>query len=487
MNETRSPAPRWAPAAVAAMCTAFAAAFATWSALRHRNFFSARFDLGNLTQAVWSTAHGDWFAATDAAGEQVSRLGAHVEPILLVLAPIWRMWPSPYLLLALQAVAVASAAIPAYLLARRWVGDVTMSLAFAVVTLLYPALQWATLFDFHPVTLAAPLLLWGIWAAAADRLILMGTFLMLAAATKEQVGLSLIALGIWIAWTLGRRRVGAVVAGGGLVWSALSIGVVMPHFRTGAAVDVAADRYGTLGDSTGEALRTLVTRPWRAIDIVMSVDRGWYLLALLVPLLGLSLLSPLLAAGALPDLAINLLSSRAEQHSIEYHYGAVIAPFLIAAAIRAAGNLRERGLLARRAPAVGLAVALVGACLVTGYRVGPMPFWKAIPGGSHTRAEQLASNPRAQLLRQAVAQVPDGAVVSAANHLGAHLSERRRVLITPVLADAEWVVFDERQADMGDDVDPVAFAQFVRRTRARPDLQVVWQRDGVVVMRRRVP
>ena len=38
---------------------AFATVFGTASMFRHRAFGTGRFDLGNMTQAVWSTANGD--------------------------------------------------------------------------------------------------------------------------------------------------------------------------------------------------------------------------------------------------------------------------------------------------------------------------------------------------------------------------------------------------------------------------------------------
>ena len=61
---------------------AFAAGFGALAVLRHRAFGSGRFDLGNMTQAVWSTANGDLLSVTDVHGEQISRLGSHFDPIL---------------------------------------------------------------------------------------------------------------------------------------------------------------------------------------------------------------------------------------------------------------------------------------------------------------------------------------------------------------------------------------------------------------------
>lgn len=103
-----------------AMFVAYAATFAVLSVLRYRTFATGRFDLGNMVQAVWSVAHGGLFETTDLSGQQFSRLGAHVDPILALFAPMWWVWPSPEMLLVAQATIVASGVFPAYWLARRW-------------------------------------------------------------------------------------------------------------------------------------------------------------------------------------------------------------------------------------------------------------------------------------------------------------------------------------------------------------------------------
>ncbi|HEY9458755.1 MAG TPA: DUF2079 domain-containing protein, partial [Gaiella sp.] len=82
--------------------------------LRHRSFETGRFDLGNMVQAVWSTAHGHPLRVTTLTGEQAFRLGAHIDPVLMLFAPLWWLWPSPDLLLVAQAVAIALGALPVY-------------------------------------------------------------------------------------------------------------------------------------------------------------------------------------------------------------------------------------------------------------------------------------------------------------------------------------------------------------------------------------
>ena len=63
-----------------------------------------------------------------------------------------------------------------------------------------------------------------------------------------------------------------------------------------------------------------------------------FLLLLLVPFLGLWLFEPLIFLGAVPDLVINLLSSKPEQTTIYYQYTAGIVPFVIAASVLGAGG-----------------------------------------------------------------------------------------------------------------------------------------------------
>ena len=103
--------------AAAAVWTAVLGAAASW---RHNQFLSHRYDLGNMVQAVWSTAHGRPLEMTDAAtGEQITRLGARVDPILVLLAPLWWIYPDPELLLVVQAAALAAGLYPAVCLALR--------------------------------------------------------------------------------------------------------------------------------------------------------------------------------------------------------------------------------------------------------------------------------------------------------------------------------------------------------------------------------
>jgi uncharacterized membrane protein len=484
-----TPARRAAPwAAVIGLAAAFAAAFAVLGVRRHDGFFTARYDLGNMTQAVWSVAHGGLLRVTDPSGIQMSRLGAHVDPILAAFAPLWRLWPDPRMLIVAQALAVASAAIPAFLIARRWLVHDGLAVAFAAATLLLPALQWATLFDFHPVALAMPLLLWCVWAADTRHDVTLGVVAALAALTKEQVALSLVVLGIWMAVSLGRRRAGAILAGASLAWTVIAFEIIIPHFNRGSGSALVAARYGDLGSNAGGVLRTLLTHPWDAAATLATADRAAFVGALVLPMLALCLRAPLLSACGLPDLLLNLLSSRPEQHHIEYHYGAVIVPFVVAGSIRGLAALRRTGRPAWIARIVAspalVACALLAAGILGGWLLGPLPFWRHVPGGSQVRVEQYTVPARAAVLKRAVDAIPAGAAVSAGNRLGGHLSDRARIMVFPTIADARFVLIDLQRPDVADDVDPVAHAAAVLALRRDPRFRVRFERDGVVLFER---
>ena len=102
-----------------AMMAAFSAVFAYLAVARQRAFWTGRFDLGNMVQAVWSTAHGRPLETTNATGDQFVRLGAHVDPVLVLFTPLAWTGSLPEALLVAQVLIVASGALPAYWLGRR--------------------------------------------------------------------------------------------------------------------------------------------------------------------------------------------------------------------------------------------------------------------------------------------------------------------------------------------------------------------------------
>ena len=459
---------------------AFAAGFSALSVLRHRAFQTGRFDLGNMVQAVWSTAHGHPLQVTGLRGDEISRLAAHFDPALVVFAPLWLVWPSPDSLLVAQSVAVALGAVPVFWLARKHLESERAGLGFALAYLFYPPTQWLTLNEFHPVALACPLLLFAFWYLDEGRLLPFALFAIAAATTKEEVGFVVAGLGIWYALARGRRIEGALIAVAGVAVSAFAIEVVIAHFNRAGSSSFLA-RYNEVGGSPGGILRTAVTDPWKIVTSAFTGRGLGYLAQLLLPLGLLALFSPLILVAAVPELAANLLSAATTQTSIRFHYTAGLIPVLVAGSVLGAARIvRHRPHLT--AP---LATGAVVLAVASNYALGAIPLWRYLPGGEQTDATAAQVTAHDRIAARALRLIPPTAVVSATNTLGAHLSARRRMLSFPYIQDATWVAADETSPGYADRLAPLPTAVQLSSLRRNPDWRLVFERDGILVFHRR--
>jgi len=445
---------------------AYAALASAAAVFDYAGFRSARFDLGNAVQAIWSTNHGRLLETTGVRGDQISRLGVHVEPLLVLFAPLWLIWSSPVLLLVAQAAVVSAGALPVFWLARKHLGSERAAAYLAVAYLLYPATQWTALdpnTGFHAVSLALPLLLYSIWWLDEERWLRFVAVAVLAAASKEELPLVVGCLGIW--YGLSRRRpiVGSAIFATGVAATAVDFLYVIPHFSPNGA-NPFAGRYAALGTTPGEILEGAIFHPLKAAEIILTTHKLAYLALLVVPLLGLCFRAPLLLLATVPALAINLLSSSPDQTSIQTHYSAATAAVLFGAAIFGAA----RTTIDRRRLSLAVLASVAATALIS-------PLWVAVP----VARKAIADSPLVRAERHAVGLVPNGAAVSASNALGAHLSARRRTLLFPVIHQANWIV-----VDTADTEGAPSFHIAVQRLLRAGSFAKVYESNGVVVMRR---
>ena len=452
----------------------WAVVFAGLAAARHAAFESFRFDLGNMTQAVWSTAHGRPLEMTDSAGEQIVRLGSHVDPLLMLFAPAWWVWPSPIMLTTAQALILASGALPVFWLARKHVGDDRAACNLALAYLLFPAVQWIALFDFHPVTLAVPLLLYMIWFLDEDRLLAATVFAVLAASSKEDIPLAIAGIGLWYAVRRHRPLVGWAMVVLGVAWTAVSLWIIVPHFGTGWTESVLRP----LGERRRIAKRHRqdpVHRP--RPDLARGNDGE-----------GPALPLPPLRAVPIP-LGVRA-STRRRRSPDPRTEPALDVPVdeLDPLPVR----LRDRGLRircdrdrCRQARTSARASRDLGSHGVDRRAVVVRP--ARVRGSWKYISDLRTPSARLEAAREAVKLIPPSAAVSASNSIGAHLSERRRIFLFPVRADADWVVVDKTDpwlALTGEADDPVRYNAELGQLRRDRRWRLVFDDDGVLVYKR---
>jgi uncharacterized membrane protein len=429
----------WSGLILALLIAAYVAYFGALTVQKHNAFQSTAFDLGNVDQAVWNTCHGRPLALTNIPGLD-NRLGTHVEPILLPVSLLYFLWSDPRALLLLQTLVIGLGAWPVYLLARRqWadgqaarqtVGHLS-ALAFALVYLLFPALQSANYFDFHAIALAPTFFLFALYFLEAGR---WGPFVLFAVLTmgcKEDAPLLVLMLGLYALVVRRRPWLGLATIVWSLAWFGLAVGWIMPHFDT-RGVSPLANRYAYLGDGPVEMVQTMLTRPGLVMERLATAENLAYLRDLLAPTAFLSLLAPQVLVLALPSLAVNLLSTDGFMHELEgFHYGAPLAPIVVASAAYGAGWLCRQACRARRARRArrcgpllpSLTVLVLTASLLYHHNHGYTP----LAAGYRALWPQVTAHH--DLGAEMAAEMPAGAAVAALPRLNPHASQRERILV----------------------------------------------------------
>ncbi len=310
--------------------------------LRYDTFKATAFDLGNMDQVIWNTIHGRWFQFTNQATDYYgppTRLAVHFEPIILPLSLLYLFYADPRILLVFQTLVLVSGALPVFLLTRKYLPEWPILAALMVVAyLLSPALLGLNIFDFHPISLATPLLLYAMLALDHKRY---GWFVLaciLAAMCKEDVPLTIAVLGLFLIWKYKLPRLGITLTIGGLLWAFIGFSIIS-HFYPGAQHNNFWYRYQALGSSPGEAIVNLIIHPWLFFTTFITLNRLYYLASLFRSTGFLSLLAPEWLLLALPGLAINLLSTDSLSYSGVYHYNAGIIPFVMLSAIHGTRGL----------------------------------------------------------------------------------------------------------------------------------------------------
>lgn len=399
---------------------------------RHQSFSTHAFDLGIQDQSFFTLLQRGYPVTTLYDAGLINQFGDHFTPFYYLLAPIYALFPDARTLLVVQSLFLGSGAIPVYLLTWEKTRSAALGLALAVGYLFFPALHGVNAFDFHEIALVTPLLLLGLYWLETAHWRLAAVFLVLAMLTKEEVALSIAAIGLYASLVKGRRRWGGAVAAGSLVYFLLVNLFMMPAL--GGGPDLARfgelAGYETAGGGFAAILRGLLANPVFAFSYAfLNVDKLYFLALLLLPLA----LTPLLARSewllAVPALAVGLLAQVSVQYSIDYHYPAIMVPFVFFLA--ASGLQRLSG---RAISPVAMAASIVVLSLAMNSQYG----W--ILGKRYPGVSALTEHDRT--LHSIMAQIPDDAAVSAMSDLVPHLSARNVVRLFPIVADADFVLFD---------------------------------------------
>ncbi len=399
---------------------------------KYNNFFSGRFDLGNMDQTVWNTIHGRIFELTNPDSTQiVSRLAFHADFMLILLSPLYLIWGDPRMLLLVQSVTLGLGAFFVYKIGTKILDDKTLSLIFSISYLLNPWVQKQNLFDFHAVTLATTFFLASFYFILEKKYLPSFIFIVLSALTKEEAWVIAGLMSLYVYFKTKQKE--------WLLFSLVSfssfyflITKIIPSFRGGS--HFAISYFKDFGDSPPEIIKNIVFRPTKTGSTIFTLSNFTYVFKLLLPVGFLSVLAPLALIFALPDFFINIFSNNENLKSLTFHYAAAIIPFIYISAIYGVKVLHLR---MNKSAFKLIGIYFLASSVVATFFLG------TLPGSLHSSIEiynnSLANRDK---IEKYLSQIPARLSVSASNNLGSHLSHRENIYTIPSgVESADVVVF----------------------------------------------
>jgi uncharacterized membrane protein len=539
--------------AVGVLTLLMAALYCVFALAQFYTFRTSSYDLVIFDEAVRSYSHllpGTSIikGLHNGFGPHFSELGDHWSPILAALAPFYWIFSGPQTLLVAQAVLFALAIPPLWVFTRRAFGGGQKATVAAYLVSVAYALSWpiaaALAFDFHEVAFAPLLIAIALERLQAGRL---RTALIALAAlllVKEDMGLLVAGIGIYLAAARPRvvRRqvlVGCLLIVGGLLDTVIATYVLIPAFGGRSDYYWA---YTALGANGQQAVAHLVTHPLSSLKLLITprvklVTMLWLFGAFCF----LPLRSPI-ALATIPLLLERMMANLFGNWWVtSYQYNAYLVVILACAAVDGAARL-DRSLLFRRYLAGGrarrpaaepappdaatttangaqeaaAAAGSPGAAAADGQDTTRVPEPRAARGTPGTVALGCAAamcavaiflvprfafgpalhpsfyrrTPAAKVEAAAAAAVPSGVVVAATNFVGPALSSRDTVLLwdgdggTPPLG-APWVVANIRARQF-------TFRSVLEQKQRvalleRSGYRVVFRRRGYIVLHRSGP
>lgn len=354
-------------AAALALCVL--AVYSVYSYFQYRHFLTPSWDLGIFAQLEKAYSQGNLPPIVPIKGEGFNLWGDHFHPILIVLAPIYWLFPTPATLLYVQAVLIA---ISAYVVMRcaqtvlpatrwGWLNPALLALAYSLSF----GVQQAVSVQFHEVAFAAPLLALSLGylvrarhsANSAKYLKQAVLWSLPLAFVKEDLGVTGAVISLVALWQTGwlaqmgrdvfplkaqvspwKRRLSDAMehllrtpgalesllsAMWGIGWSILAVTAILPFFNT-AGEFAYADKIDTaalLGDPLTAGL-SLLYPGVKAMSLLMLLLVG----------LGIWVRSPL-AWVALPTVLWRFLSPNEGYWESTWHYSLVLMPIVFLALI----------------------------------------------------------------------------------------------------------------------------------------------------------
>jgi len=302
------------------LIAAYVLCFGYLSFLKYQSFGYQDFDLAVYGQVLWNILRGSIYSSVLG----IDFLGNHAGFVVFLIAPIYLIFKSPLTLLFIQSISLGIAAYPIYLIAKKELNR-DMGLAIVFIYLIYPAVGYVNLFEFHPQTIAIPFLVFAYYYFEKDNFKMFVIFMSLSLICQENIALIIALFGVCaffmrkgVKWLLTPFLIG-------MAWFCIMVFKIIPYFNKDTIDFISI--YNHIGGSLPEVLGSIALHPVKIIRIMFEGQKIAYLLQIFIPVSFLPLFD-LRVFIVTPIFVQHLLSLRPSEYSINTHYAAELVPFI---------------------------------------------------------------------------------------------------------------------------------------------------------------
>ena len=274
-------------------------------------------------------------------------LADHFNPLMLVYAPAYAIFNHALTLLLLQTLTLSLTSLVVYQVSKTFfltkLNKPTkifekIPLLLALAWLINPLVWNISLFEFHIIPLAIPLLLLAFNYYLKENFKLYGLFLILSLLVREDVALVVLMFSVvaWLDKKPLKYRLLPLVAVPYFIFSY----ALISHYSAGSYRFLIY--YSWLGKTMGEIIKTIFTNPLLWLKHFVSLANLDMLVGLLFPFLFLPLKKPkYLLLALLPTAQFIFSQAGGSNLIIQTHYATLFLPALFIATLDAIAKIKE--------------------------------------------------------------------------------------------------------------------------------------------------
>ena len=345
----------------------------------------------------------------------LSHFDVHMSPILYVLAPIFKIFPSDITLEICQALILASSGVPAFLLCRALKMTHIRSCLFASAVVFLPALSLGVSYDFHENCFLAPLLLWVFFFYEKKKYIPMYVFAFLTLLVKEDAAVYIVFFALYIMFSSKKIARPAAMTAVAVVYF-----LAVTYYLSKNGDGVMTGRYANYvtDGSLLSMVKNIIADPGYVFTQLFTnseggfADKTLFLIKLTAPLAFLPFAIKKISRAVLlcPMILFNLMTMYKYQYNLGFQYCFGSAAFLIYLAALNISEMKKK---------------TADRMIITSLAVSFMCFYAVnIPSAISNADFYKANKAKYEAMREVCDSIPEDAGVICSTRLLAKLANR---------------------------------------------------------------